>query len=151
MMTSISVRKSITVDCAQAHAFDIFVHRQSEWWERDKCLGEAPLQQAIAEPYAGGRWYEIDSKGAECSWGKVVVYEPPRRVVFAWQISAGWKYDPSIYTELEVRFIPEGDKRTRVELEHRGLEAYGEHTEKVRALFDAGWQGLLQAFARRSI
>jgi hypothetical protein len=48
-----------------------------------------------------------------------------------------------------VRFHAEGDGRTRVELEHRGLETYGERAEEMRGIFDSdgGWRGLLGLFA----
>lgn len=67
-----------------------------------------------------------------------------------WQIGADWRYDPSIETELEVRFIAEGETRTSVELEHRGLESYGENAEQIFAIFDSsdGWTDLLDRFAK---
>lgn len=151
MMTSgIAVRKSIMVEVPQAHAFDVWVHQQGKWWPKEHCLGEAPLQDAIIEPRVGGRWHEIDSKGAQCNWGRVVAYDPVSRIVLAWQITADWKYDTSIYTEVEVRFIPEGPNKTRVELEHRGLEAYGDDAEKMRQLFERpeAWQLSLERFAQ---
>ena len=51
--------------------------------------------------------------------------------------------------EVEIRFVPEGDARTRVELEHRGLDAYGEHAPAMRETFESaqGWGGLLQGYA----
>lgn len=149
MMTSnIVVRKSVSVEASQDHAFDVFVHQQSTWWPKEHCLGEPPLQRAVVEPKAGGRWYEIDSKGAECNWGRVVAYDPTSGVVLAWQITADWKYDPDIYTEVEVRFVSETPNITRVDLEHRGLEAYGEAAEKMRELFEHpdAWQKSLELF-----
>jgi hypothetical protein len=50
---------------------------------------------------------------------------------------------------VELRFTAEGDKRTRVELEHRHLERHGEGwqglAEGVRG--DQGWPLYLQRFA----
>ena len=62
-----------------------------------------------------------------------------------------WRYDPEINTEVEVRFIAEGETRTRVELEHRGLvEAYGDKAEEMYGSFDApgGWIGILDHYSR---
>jgi hypothetical protein len=52
-------------------------------------------------------------------------------------------------TEVEVTFVPEGPSRTRVEVEHRGLDAYGDQAADMREQFDSpgGWPGLLEAFA----
>jgi hypothetical protein len=70
------------------------------------------------------------------------------RLVLAWQIDAQWRFDPSLVTEVEIRFIPDGDG-TRLELEHRNLERFGHQAEPVRAAFDGpgGWGGLLERFA----
>lgn len=45
--------------------------------------------------------------------------------------------------------MPAGDKRTRVEHEHRGLEAYGDRAAEMQVIFDSpgGWAGILDSFA----
>ena len=35
--------------------------------------------------------------------------------------------------------MPEGPDRTRVDLEHRGLEAYGDAMDQMHQHFDSGW------------
>jgi uncharacterized protein YndB with AHSA1/START domain len=79
----------------------------------------------------------------------VLSWEPPGRVLLGWQLDADWDYDPGLRTELEVRFIAEGEGTTRVELEHRGLDAHGDRAEEVRTSIDGaqGWTGLLAAYA----
>ena len=104
----------------------------------------------MLEPRQGGRWYEIGVDGTECDWGRVLQWEPPSRLVLAWQIGGTWQFDPTLVTEVEVRFVPETPNRTRVELEHRDLERFGDAQEPIRAAFESpgGWQGLLDAFAQ---
>jgi uncharacterized protein YndB with AHSA1/START domain len=62
--------------------------------------------------------------------------------------SADWKYDAAFLTEVEVRFTEEGAV-TRVDLEHRLLERYGDRTEEMRAALDSGggWTQMLRAYA----
>jgi uncharacterized protein YndB with AHSA1/START domain len=71
--------------------------------------------------------------------------------VLSWEISSDWRHDPSIQTEVEVRFSTEGAS-TRVDLEHRLLHYYGEKAAQMRGIFDSeqGWKGLLEAFAARA-
>jgi uncharacterized protein YndB with AHSA1/START domain len=71
--------------------------------------------------------------------------------MLSWEISSDWRHDPSIQTEVEVRFSAEGAS-TRVDLEHRLLQHYGEAAAKMRGIFDSeqGWMGLLEAFAARA-
>jgi uncharacterized protein YndB with AHSA1/START domain len=104
----------------------------------------------VLEAGAGGRWYSVCQDGSECDVGKVLVWEPPGRLVLAWQITAQWQYDPSFVTEVEVAFVAEGPKRTRVTLEHRNLERYGDHAAAFRKSIDdaGGWGLLLDSFAR---
>lgn len=71
------------------------------------------------------------------------------RVILAWLLNADWQYDPDFVTELDVRFIAESDGTTRVELEHRDLEKYGEKAAEIRATLDSpdGWNGTLAFYA----
>jgi uncharacterized protein YndB with AHSA1/START domain len=77
------------------------------------------------------------------------VWEPPSRLVLTWDITANWRYDPELNTEIEVRFVPESSRRTRVELEHRRLDRYGDRRDEMREIFDKGgdWGKLLAGFA----
>jgi uncharacterized protein YndB with AHSA1/START domain len=107
------------------------------------------MAEAVIEPREGGRWFERSEDGSECEWGRVLAWEPPDRVVLVWQLSPDWQYDAGLHTEIEVRFTAEGERRTRVELEHRGLENYAERAEQMRTILgsDDGWGGLLRRFA----
>ena len=152
--TDLTVRKRIVVEAPQERAFAVFSEQMGSWWPLDtKSIGSAEAQTAILEPHAGGRWYERGVDGSECDWGRVIAYEAPARLVLNWQISADWRYDPNINSEVEVRFIAEAETRTRVELEHRNLvEAYGDAAEQVYGIFDSpdGWNSLLDCYARRA-
>jgi uncharacterized protein YndB with AHSA1/START domain len=151
--TDLTVRKTITVEAPQERAFAVFTEQIGSWWPLEtKTIGSAEAETAIFELRAGGRWFERGVDGSECDWGRVLAYEPPDRIVLNWQISADWRYDPQINTEVEVRFITEGERRTRVELEHRGLlDAYGEKAGQMQAIFDspAGWAEILDRFANQ--
>jgi len=143
------IRKEITVQAPPAKAFEVFTEGMGRWWNREYKIGTEPLATVVVEPRVGGRWYERGEQGGECDWGKVLVWDPPQRLVLAWQISGGWQFDPSVSTELDVRFSPDGSATTRVELEHRGLETMGAHGEAMRGIFDSpgGWTGLLERFS----
>jgi uncharacterized protein YndB with AHSA1/START domain len=113
-ITPAPVRKSILVKAPPQRAFEVFTSGIGRWWPPSHHIGKAELQDAIIEPRAGGRWYERGVDGSECEWGRVLAWEPPQRVVLAWQLSADWEFDPSLVTEVEVRFTPEGEG-TRVD------------------------------------
>jgi len=148
-MAATVVRKSVTVEVPGDKAFRVFTEGIRGWWFPGHHLGESELKAVVLEPGAGGRWYEIGVDDSECQWGRVLQWEPPHRLVLAWQIDATWHFDPNLVTEVEVRFVADGPNRTIVELEHRLLERFGENMETMRKGFDApgGWQGLLDRYA----
>jgi uncharacterized protein YndB with AHSA1/START domain len=146
-----SVKKTVVVEAGQARAFKVFTEQIDAWWPREYKIGQTAMKRAVLEPRTGGRWYEQDEDGTECNWGKVLAYEPPGRLVLAWQITGTWQFDANFVTEVEVRFISEGEKRTRVELEHRNLDRYGPGASEARNTYDSpnGWGGVLGRFSEQ--
>ena len=43
-------------------------------------IGKAALKDCVIEPKVNGRWYELGEDG---EWGKVLAWDPPRRLVLA--------------------------------------------------------------------
>jgi uncharacterized protein YndB with AHSA1/START domain len=145
------VRKTITVRTGIEHAFSVFTREMGRWWLKSHTLNtSSPQKDVIIEPKPNGRWYEFSADGSECQWGHVIEWDPPKRVLLAWQINADWQFDAALVTEVEVRFTPEGGNTTRIDLEHRLLERFGERAESVRQSLDGagGWASLLEACAR---
>ncbi|MEP6648507.1 MAG: SRPBCC domain-containing protein [Lapillicoccus sp.] len=70
--------------------------------------------------------------------------------MFSWDISPRWEVvtDPEQTSEVEVRFVPETDARTRVVLEHRHLERHGSGWDALRDGVDGadGWPRYLARF-----
>jgi uncharacterized protein YndB with AHSA1/START domain len=128
------IRFSATVRRSAAEAFELFTERIGEWWPLHQgfSYGDEHAEEVHLEPVAGGRFYERYTDGQEFEVGRVLICEPPRRIVFTWQ--GGW----SAPTEVEVRFIPEGPV-TRVDLEHRGWERLAASGERHRTAFMNGW------------
>ena len=145
-----SVRKTILVEAPAAIAWRVFTAQIGQWWPLAHYkIGKATAVDAVIDPRVGGHWYERGDDGSTCLWGSVLAWEPPVRLVLTWDISADWQYDPELKTEIEIRFIAEGDRRTRVELEHRHLDRYGARREEMRRVFDSegDWGKLLAQFA----
>jgi len=144
-----SVRHTITVEASRGHAFDVFTRGIDTWWFRDHHIGTEPLEEVVMEPREGGRVFERGIHGAECDWGRVLVWDPPSRLVVSWGIGGDWRFDPDLAhaSEYEVRFIEESPARTRVEFEHRHFERHGGVGQSIRDSVDKGWPKLLAAYA----
>jgi uncharacterized protein YndB with AHSA1/START domain len=147
-----TARASVLVDAPQERAFSVFTDGIDSWWPREHTIGEAALKEMVLEPKAGGRAYGIGVDGSESDWGRVLEFDPPNRIVVSWDISLDWKHEleHAKTSEFEVRFIPQGADRTRVELEHRHLERHGDGWEAMRDSVGSpnGWQGGLELFAK---
>jgi uncharacterized protein YndB with AHSA1/START domain len=143
------VRRSVTVKASPARAFEIFTAGIGNWWPASHHIGTSPLKLPVIEPHAGGRWYAICQDDSECDIGRVLAWEPPSRLLLAWQINAQWQFDPDLVTEVEVTFTAVDAGSTRVDLEHRRLERFGDAAEPIRAQFEApdGWGQILSLYA----
>lgn len=141
-----AIQKQLDVNAPIERAFSVFTARMSTWWPKRHTVGPTPWVDCIVEPHVGGRWFERAADGVETMWGKVLVWEPPTRLVLAWQLDGTFKYDPELVTEVEVRFTALGPTSTRVDFEHRNLERFGELAAKVGPMLDSGWGGILQSF-----
>src|SRR5262249_3453644 len=128
-----AVRKVMSVQAPVDVAWRVFTEKMGKWWPLAHYkIGKAKAVDAVLEPRVGGRWYERGEDGSTCDWGRVLVWEPNSRLVLTWDIGADWQFDPKLNTEIEVRFIADGKDATRVELEHRLLDRYGEDRDKMR-------------------
>ena len=145
------VRKLVRVKAPIAHAFEVFTSGLTRWWPRDHCVGKKPLRSVRLEPKLGGRWLETDEEGTETTVATVILWEPPHRFVMLWQVSAQWKPDMSMKSEVDVRFVAAGPEATTVELVHHKFETMGmEAGASMRRDVDGGWPGLLQRFVEEA-
>jgi hypothetical protein len=113
---------------------------------RTSIVVHAPIQSAFDTFTAGiGSWWPSAHHVLQAELAEMVF--EPRPVNLDWQIET----DPERTSEVEVRFISEGADRTRVELEHRGLERHGDGWERMRGAVASpeGWPAGLAAFGQR--
>ena len=124
----------------------------TSWWPAHHHIGSAPIQEIVIEPRVGGRWYTRHEDGTETDTGVVTAWEPADLFAVTWQIGADWKFHPDFVTTITVRFEPDGDERTRVVLEHSGLEAFAADAAGMRAMFEeeGAWTATLAAYAARA-
>jgi uncharacterized protein YndB with AHSA1/START domain len=145
-----TVQSSIVVDAPIERAFSVFTDGIASWWSPEHHILQGELADMVFEPREGGYVYDRGVDGSECRWARVLVYEPPVRVVISWDINLQWQLesDPKRSSEVEVRFISEGPSRTRVELEHRNLDRHGEGWQQMRDAVGSpdGWEKGLRRF-----
>jgi uncharacterized protein YndB with AHSA1/START domain len=145
-----AVKRTLRVDVPIDRAFRVLTERMGTWWPASHHIARNPFVEIIVEPRVGGRWFERDSSGVECDWGKVLVWNPPKQVVVSWQLQPDWQYsaDMSRASEVSFEFVAEGPEATRLEFEHRHIERHGEGWEKLRTDVDApgGWTAIFEQY-----
>lgn len=148
-----SIRSEIVVDAPRDRAFRLFTERFDGIKPREHNMLAVDIAESLFEPRAGGRVYDRGVDGSECQWGRVLVYDPPERIVFTWDISPRWaiESDPDRSSEVELRFTSVDDDRTRVVLEHRNLERHVDGWQALRdgVAGDQGWPLYLRRYAEQ--
>jgi uncharacterized protein YndB with AHSA1/START domain len=92
-----AIVKTIEVKASPERAFEIFARRMGDWWHKDHSIAAGTTQKdVIVEPNPGGRWYELGADGSEHQWGHVIDYDPPRRLLLAWQLNRDFVFDPGL-------------------------------------------------------
>jgi uncharacterized protein YndB with AHSA1/START domain len=136
------IRLALEVGCPADEAFETWTARIGEWWPADHTVtGESELEVTL-EGRVGGRIYERTSSGTEHDWGEVVEWQPPQRLVYLWHL----RRDRADATEVEIKFVPLGPARCRLEIEHRGWERLGTDSQSWRDRNLGGWASLLPHF-----
>jgi hypothetical protein len=145
-----TVRRSIVVEAPIDRTFDFFTRRIGEWWNPDHHLLSEPIAGMVFEPRVGGHIIDRGVNGAENRWARVLVWDPPTRLAFSWDINLSWQIetDPAKSSEVHVTFVPQSEGRTLVELEHRHLDRHGDGWEAMHAAVGSqgGWD--LERFAK---
>lgn len=115
---------SVSVAVDPALAFTIFTEEIDQWWRRGPRYRAAGSRRGIIriEPEVGGRLFEsfeTDAGVRVIETGRVLAWEPPRRLVFEWRAT---NFAADEKTEVEVSFTPQ-EGGTLVRVTHRGWSA----------------------------
>ncbi len=146
--TDLSLRASVSVAAPAVIAFQTFTEHLDRWWVREfTWSGPRCLHTIGIEPHLNGKAYEIGPHGFRLDWGRVLVWDPPQRLVLAWQIAPDRvpQPDPDRSSEVEVHFHRRDDG-TLVDLEHRHFDRHGPDGAGYRQVMAVGWQELLDRF-----
>jgi uncharacterized protein YndB with AHSA1/START domain len=136
------LRTSFEVACSVEHAFSVWTAGIGTWWPSDHTVTGRSDLSVVLQGEVGGRIYERTPDGQEHDWGEVTVWEPPTKLAYLWHLQR----DRADATEVQIRFLPQGEDETRIEIEHRGWERLGADGDAWRERNRQGWQGLLPHF-----
>lgn len=118
-MTS-KVFVALRVPADPVRTFDAFTREIAAWWQPNGLFRITPQGdgELAFEPGVGGRLITRLDGGEIFEIGRVSVWDPGKRLVFAWRQAS---FSPEQSTEVEVLFEPVGAE-TRVSIEHRAWD-----------------------------
>ncbi|MDQ5817219.1 MAG: SRPBCC family protein [Actinomycetota bacterium] len=149
--TEDAIRLTLTVSASVERAYAVFAEELASWYPSEYTWSQDVLETIGIEGREGKRCFERGPYGFWMDWGRVLLWDPPHRLVFSWQISPRREPvpDPEKSSEVELRFHEEGPRSTRVEFEHRGLSRHGEGAESyLKAISsEQGWPYILDRYA----
>lgn len=134
------IEKDVFVACSLERAFDVFTREIGSWWPTEThALHPGEVERVVWEGRVSGTIYEIAANGERAEWATILTWEPPHRLVIAWNVNPD-----RVGTQVEVRFSTV-DGGTRVELEHRGFDNVVDGAA-MRDGYDPGWGMVLGRF-----
>jgi len=119
-MTS-KVLVALRVPADPLRTFEVFTQEIALWWQPDTLFAITPQGDGVLafEPGVDGRLLTKLPDGSEFEIGRISVWEPGSRLVFAWRQAS---FTAEQVTEVEVLFEAVGAE-TRVSIEHRAWDA----------------------------
>ena len=151
-MTS-KVYVALRVPCDPMRAFEAFTQEIGAWWQPSGLFQITPRGDGKLSFEPGKRLITTLGNGKTFEIGRVLAWEPGKRLAFEWR-QATFAKDQK--TEVEVCFEAVGEE-TRVSIEHRGWDripqdhvarhGFPEHSTLQRT--SEWWRESLSAFKRR--
>ena len=159
---------ALRVPADPMRAFEVFTQETALWWQPSGLfkISSAGDGRLAFEPGEGGRLFTTFDDGSTFEIGRVSVWEPGKRLVFAWRQA---NFSPEQSTEVEVCFeavsaeetgaagAVTSPAETRVSIEHRGWDTiprrhaarHGFPEEATLRRAADWWRGSLQAMKGR--
>jgi uncharacterized protein YndB with AHSA1/START domain len=111
---------ALRVPADPMRTFEVFTQEIAAWWQPSGLfqVGSQGDGRLAFEPGPGGRLFTTFADGSTFEIGRVSVWEPGKRLVFAWR-QANFSAEQS--TEVEVCFEAV-EEETRVSIEHRAWD-----------------------------
>jgi uncharacterized protein YndB with AHSA1/START domain len=138
----------VSVPAPPRRAFELFAEGLATWWPPEFTWSHRGLEWIGIDPREGGLCTEIGPGGFRIDWGRVLIWHPPDRLAFTWQISPSRvpEPDPAKSSLVDVHFEP-ADGATAVRLVHVGFERHGDGAFEYRdAMRDQGWPHILECY-----
>ena len=144
------IRKEIILNASSETAFKNFLYHIDKWWPKEYTWSQEKLVEIKIDPKEDGLCTEIGPFNFRCDWGRLLEIENNYRIVIKWQISPKREPvpNPERSSEIELKFLNNGNSNTTLEFEHRNFKSHGEGWKEYMEALDSniGWNYILNKF-----
>jgi uncharacterized protein YndB with AHSA1/START domain len=138
------IEKSVLLACVPERAFALFTERASDWWPAP--LRHTGDERSEIRMLPEGRFWERATDGREVDLGRVIAWEPPKRLILDFYPGT----DAQHPTAVVVSFADEGNG-TRVIVEHGPKTESAELWDDGAPRFAQSWELVLNALTQAAI
>jgi uncharacterized protein YndB with AHSA1/START domain len=144
-------RANVIVPLSPAVAFEKFRHDIARWWPQEYTYSGDSMEDLYMEGRKGGVLWERGPEGFRVDLGRMLRWMPPEKMILRWHIGPSHRPEPNPEraSEVEIRFLPDANGGTRVEVEHREFARHGTGGAEYAARMgtETGWPFILKKFA----
>lgn len=140
-MTAPVIHRELDLRCSPATAFAAWTDRIDAWWPPGHRMSGDPDGVVVMEPGVGGRFYERTPDGREVEYGRVLAWDPPGHLQYAFFAGTG----AATPTRVTVRFASSATG-CRVTVQHGPGDCPPDRFGQTAPRFHAGWDRVLPAF-----
>lgn len=140
------LRHSVEIAAPRTHVFEVLTRELADWWPREFTFSGDRFRGASIDHLEGGDWFEVNEAGVKLSWGSVLHWQAPERLLLTWRVSVNRTQeaaDNASQIEILLKELTPGS--TSLELEHREFERHGTGADAMRTGMDSaeGWPAIL--------
>ena len=146
-MAAEPLRHTVEIAAPRTHVFEVLTRELADWWPREFTFSGDRFRGASIDHLDGGEWFEVNESGEKVSWGRVLHWDAPERLLLTWRVSVNRTQEAAENaSEIEITLKELDGSSTLVELEHRDFERHGTGAEIMRTGMDSaeGWPAILQ-------
>ena len=145
------ITRSVTVECNQETAFNVFIKELGSWWPHApftvSAMKEIGVRSITVDAQVGGKIIETGEDGESFTWGTIIDYNPFDSLKMDFHIPAPGTPN-NLFTFIEMTFTPLTDSSTQVDLLQTNFGALGDMAEPSHQGYGFAWTPIFeQAYA----
>ncbi len=139
------LQRQIDLGVDVERAFGLWTEHVNLWWPAGHSISQHPGVRMAFEARLGGRLLERVPEGPEIVWGRVVGWQAPSSIRYAFSPGGGGEYTSDVQVSFVAR--PGG---SQLNVRHERGQFTADRWESMQGRFEQHWDLVLPAFEEHS-